>query len=199
MQERIKIAIQSKGRLSENSIKYLNDIGIQFKNIGRNIIKKNESFEIMMVRDDDIPQYVKYGVVDFGIVGEDVLLESKLSLLIQKRLDFSKCKLVIAVKDNSDIADISQLNGERIATSYKNILSNYLLINNINASIIPIAGAVEIAPSINLSDAICDITQTGFTIKENNLKIIDTVLSSQAVLIMKDSSERKDRFIKKYI
>lgn len=182
---KIRIAIQSKGRLAEESINFLNSLGLSFNPNGRNYIVRCTNFdiEILFLRDDDIPEYVESSVADFGIVGENVLLEKETEATILKKLGFGRCSLVIAVPENSPINKPADLEGERIATSYPNILRKFLEKEKINAAIIQIKGSAEIAPSLNLADAICDLTQTGQTLKENKLKPIFTILESQAVLI----------------
>ncbi len=181
----LRIAVQSHGRLSEPSLEYLRSLGLKFKTNGRALITPcdNFSLDILHLRDDDIPEYVSREVADFGIVGENVLYEKNSRVNIIKRLGFGFCSLVIGVPDDSSIQEVADLEGERIATSYPRILSEYLKEKGVNAAIIPIEGSVEIAPSLNLADAICDLTQTGKTLKENHLVSLVTILQSQAVLI----------------
>ncbi|MBT3865410.1 ATP phosphoribosyltransferase [Candidatus Peregrinibacteria bacterium] len=183
--KKIRIAIQKRGRLQEPSLNFLKNLGLKFKPNGSKLITlcTNANVEILYVRNSDIPQYVKYGVADYGIVGENVLIEKKAKLKIIRRLGFGKCKLIIAVPKKSNIKTINDLSEERIATSYLNTLKQYLKNKKINASTIEINGSVEICPTLNMADAICDITQTGTTLKENNLEIIEKILDSEAVLI----------------
>ncbi|MFA4830981.1 MAG: ATP phosphoribosyltransferase [Patescibacteria group bacterium] len=185
MKNTIKIAIQKKGRLNEPSLVFLSAIGINNQQNGHCYITicKKTNTEIILVRDDDIPEYVSQGVVDFGIVGENVLAEKGIYTNIIRRLGFGNCQLVIAAPKDSLIKTTADLEGKRIATSYPQLLSKYLRINNINAAIVNLDGSVEIAPSLNLADAICDITQTGQTLKENGLIPIETIVKSEAVLI----------------
>jgi len=182
---KIRIAIQKRGRLQEPSLDFLKSLGLKFKPNGTKLINPclNADIEILYVRNSDIPQYVKYGIADYGIVGENVLVEKKSNLKIVKRLGFGKCKLIIAVPRNSGIKNVNDLSEERIATSYTNTLKVFLKEKGINASMIGINGSVEICPFLNLSDAICDITQTGQTLKENNLRIIEKIMDSEAVLV----------------
>lgn len=188
----LRIAIQSKGRLQKPSEKFLKSLGFKFKTNGRNLIVqcKNKKAEILYVRNGDIPEYVGNQAADFGIVGENVLREKNKTFEIVQKLGFGACSLVIAVPKKSKIAGITDLEGERIATSYPNTLKKYLKKNGVNASIIEIKGSVEIAPSLDLADAICDISQTGRTLEENGLRIIATVLESQAVLICASCSRK---------
>lgn len=183
--KKIRIAVQKKGRLQKPSLNFLKSLGLKFKSNGSKLISPclNADIEILYVRNSDIPQYVKYGVADYGIVGKNTLIEKKSRLKIVKKLGFGKCKLIIAILENSNIKNINDLNEERIATSYTNTLKEYLKEKRINASVVRINGSVEICPSLNLSDAICDITQTGRTLKENNLKIIGKIMNSEAVLV----------------
>lgn len=182
----IRIAIQKQGRLQDPSLDFINSLGFQFDRaeIGGLIITcTNAPIEILFVRNSDIPEYVKAGVADFGIVGENVIYERKENYKIIKRLGFGKCKLVIASPQESPIRTINDLQDERIATSYMNSLQQFLKEKKINASLININGSVEIAPVLGLSDAICDITQTGNTLKAYKLQIIETILESEAVFI----------------
>ncbi|MFC1810743.1 ATP phosphoribosyltransferase [Patescibacteria group bacterium] len=181
----MRIAIQKKGRLRELSLNFLKSLGLEFDSSGNELITKclNADIELLFVRNSDIPQYVKQKAADLGIVGENVLVEKKSRLKIIKRLGFGVCSLIIAAPGSSDIQNLNDLEGERIATSYPNSLKEYLQKNNLSASIIEIKGSVEIAPKINLADAVCDIKQTGTTLKDNNLIVIDTILNSEAVLI----------------
>lgn len=182
---KIRIAVQNKGRLMEPSLSYLRQCGLKFTPNDRSLIVECENFpiEILFVRNSDIPQYIKYNVADFGIIGKNLLLENNEKYEIIKPLNFGICSLVIAAPGNSKIASLRDLEDERIATSYPNTLRNILKSRKINASIIEIQGSVEICPALDLSDAIFDITQTGKTLEENGLKIIEKLFESQAVLI----------------
>lgn len=196
MTEKIKIAIQKSGRLSEDSVKLLKETGINFSNGTGKLcsIASNFPIEILFLRDDDIPQYVSDGVADIGIVGENVFIEQNYNAKIINKLGFSKCRLALALpKSVSDIS-ISQLNGKSIATSYPNILKNFLIANNISADIHVISGSVEIAPSIGLADAICDIVSSGSTLIMNGLKELITVMESEAILIKNNTllKEKED-------
>jgi len=183
--KKIRIAVQKKGRLQAPSMNFLKTLGLKFKLNGNKLIIpcSNADIEVLFVRNSDIPQYVKYGVADYGIVGRNVLIERKSKLEIIKKLGFGKCQLIIAAPKKSTIKTVDDLSEERIATSYKNTLKKFLREKRINASVIEINGSVEICPSLNLSDAICDITQTGSTLKENSLEIIEKIMDSEAVLI----------------
>jgi len=183
--KKTRIALQKTGRLQGPSLDFLRSLGLKVKPNGTKLISPclNADIEILYVRNSDIPQYVKSGVADYGIVGENVLIEKKSRLKIIKRLGFGKCKLIIAAPKNSDIKNIDDLSEERIATSYLNTLKGYLEEKCVSASLVEINGSVEICPFLNLSDAICDIAQTGQTLKENDLRIIDKIMDSEAVLV----------------
>lgn len=185
MNTKLKIAIQKSGRLSESSLKLLKECGIDIDN-GLNKLKTEASnfpLEIFFLRDDDIPQYVEDGVADIGIVGENVLLEKNKTLTIIDKLGFGKCRLSIAIPKEQSFKSLKDLNGKRIATTYSTILSSYLKSKNVNADIHEISGSVEIAPSIGLADAICDLVSSGSTLFTNGLKEVEAVLKSEAVLV----------------
>ena len=181
----LKIAIQNKGRLSEGSIVFLKSLGLDFDPSGRMLITqcRNLDVSILYMRSSDITECVEMGVADFGIVGENVLLEKSPNVKILERLAFGECELVLAVPENSSYETVDDLSGRRIATSYPNALSSYLKEKGVFSKVVFLNGSVEIAPALNLSDAICDLTQTGITIRDNGLRIIDRVFKSQAVLI----------------
>ena len=182
---KLKIAIQKSGRLNEDSIKILKEAGIEFNN-GLNKLKAeavNFPLEVFFLRDDDIPQYIEDGVADIGIVGENVVIEKNKEVKIVDRLGFGKCRLSIAIPKNQKYKGLSDLEGKRIATSYSTVLSKYLKKNKINSEIHEISGSVEIAPSIGLADAICDLVSSGSTLFTNGLKEVEVILKSEAVLI----------------
>ncbi|KUY30197.1 ATP phosphoribosyltransferase [Elizabethkingia ursingii] len=181
----LKIAIQKKGRLSETSLKLLEECGINISN-GSRILKataKNFPIEILFLRDDDIPQYVEQGVVDIGILGENEVLEKDKNIAIISRLGFATCNLCLAIPKDEEYNEISYFEGKKIATSYPKILTKYFQEQNINVQIEEIGGSVEIAPSIGLANAIFDIVSTGSTLLTNGLKQVETVMKSEAVLV----------------
>ena len=182
---RLKIAIQKSGRLNQASFEYLRERGLTFSENGHSLIQPSTNYplDILYLRDDDIPEYVSRGVADFGIVGENVLQEKQVATRIVQKLPFAECRLVIAVPENSSIRNANDLEGERIATTYPYLLSQFLSERGISAAVIPISGSVEITPELNLADAICDLVQSGATLKAHRLKPLETVLESQAVLI----------------
>ncbi len=184
---KLKIAIQKSGRLSEDSLKMLKECGIDISN-GLNRLKTeatNFPLEVFFLRDDDIPQYVEDGVADIGIVGENVLLEKNKKVEVLDKLGFGKCRLSIAIPRDKNYNGIHSLKNKKIATSYTQILTKHLKKNNIKADIHEISGSVEIAPGIGLADAICDLVSSGSTLLSNGLKEVETILTSQAVLISK--------------
>ncbi|MBY0245697.1 MAG: ATP phosphoribosyltransferase [Sphingobacteriaceae bacterium] len=181
----LKIAIQKSGRLNEKSVEILKNCGLSFENYKSSLISSVTNFplEILFLRDDDIPEYVQDGIADLGIVGENIIQETNAQVSYLQKLGFGKCSLKIAVPVDSNIAQISDLNGKAIATSYPNILGEYLFKNKISAQIRNISGSVEIGPGLGLSDAILDIVSTGGTLKSNGLKPFVEVMQSEAVLI----------------
>jgi ATP phosphoribosyltransferase len=185
MEDKLKIAIQKSGRLSEDSLKIFKECGIELNNGINKLCSQAFNFpaEILFLRDDDIPQYVEDGVADIGLVGENVVMEKDKDISIIEKLGFGKCRLSIAVPKNQEYSGISSLDGLKIATSYPKILNKFLLNHNIKAEIHEISGSVEIAPGIGLADAICDLVSSGSTLFMNNLVEKEVVLKSEAVVI----------------
>lgn len=180
----IKIAIQKSGRLNEDSLQILKDCGISIDN-GKDQLKasaRNFPLEVFYLRNGDIPQYLRDGVVDIAIIGENVLIEKGEDIAIAEKLGFSKCKVSLAIPKEKDYNGISDFQGKRIATSYPNTVQQYLNKHNIKADLHIINGSVEIAPNIGLADAICDIVSSGSTLFKNNLKEVEVMLKSEAVL-----------------
>ncbi|WP_026464505.1 ATP phosphoribosyltransferase [Adhaeribacter aquaticus] len=198
----IRLAIQKSGRLSEDSLKLIRECGISFVNSSLKLKTEATNFplEILFLRDDDIPEYVADGVADIGIVGQNVLVEANQQALEVQALGFSKCRLSIAVPKTDTFNSIADLNGKNIATSYPNILGNYLAAHNVKAQIHTISGSVEIAPSIGLAEAICDIVSSGSTLISNGLREVEHVFKSEAVLISNQNlSEEKQQIIKQLL
>lgn len=182
--KKLKIAIQKSGRLNEDSVKVLKEAGIYIDN-GKEQLKasaRNFPLEVLYLRNGDIPQYLRDGVVDIAIVGENLLIEKGEDLQIIEKLGFSKCKVSIAIPKEQTYNGIQDLEGKKIATSYPNTVKNYLAKQNITADLHQISGSVEIAPSIGLADAIVDIVSSGSTLFKNNLKEVEQILASEAVL-----------------
>jgi ATP phosphoribosyltransferase len=200
--DKLRIAIQKSGRLSEKSLQLLSDCGINLSNGSRTLLAAGKNFpvEILFLRDDDIPGYIEDGVADVGILGENVVLEKSTELSILSRLNFARCRMSIAIPRGEDYSGPQYLQGKRIATSYPVILQNYLDQNNIKADIHEILGSVEIAPSIGLASAIFDIVSTGSTLLSNGLKEVEVVLKSEAVLVGSNSiSDEKQQILDKML
>lgn len=181
----LRIAVQSKGRLFDDTMNLLAEADIKLSTSKRTLLTQSTNFpvEVLFLRDDDIPQSVASGVADIGIVGENEFTERDEDAEIIYRLGFSKCRLSLAIHKEEEYNDLSWFNGKKIATSYPAILRKFLNNNNINADIHVITGSVEIAPGIGLSDAIFDIVSSGSTLISNNLKEVEVVMKSEALLI----------------
>ena len=181
---KLKIAVQKSGRLHDDSMKILNDVGISIDN-GKDQLKasaKNFPIEVFYLRNGDIPQYLRDGVVDAAIIGENILIEKGSEITIVEKLGFSTCKVSVAVPKSSKYKSVQDLQGKRIATSYPNTVNQFLEQNNITANLHIINGSVELAPNIGLADAIVDIVSSGSTLFKNNLKEVEVLLKSEAVL-----------------
>ena len=181
----IRIAIQKSGRLHQDSLSLLKRCGISIDN-GKDQLKaaaRNFPMEVFYLRNGDIPQYLRDGVVDLAIIGENLIVEKGEDLEVIEPLGFSKCKVSIAVPKNQAFKGLEDLNGKRIATSYPNTVTNFLAKNKIKAELHIINGSVEIAPNIGLADAICDIVSSGSTLFKNNLKEVVEIGRSQALLV----------------
>ena len=182
--KKLKIAVQKSGRLHDESLALLKDCGIYIDN-GRDQLKAsatNFPLEIYYLRNGDIPQYLKDGVVDCAIIGENLLVEKGEEISIASRLGFSKCRVSLAVPKTFKYNSVEDFKGKRIATSYPETTRNFLKEKGIEAELHIINGSVEIAPNIGLADAICDIVSSGSTLFKNNLKEVEVILKSEAVL-----------------
>ncbi len=199
---RLKIAIQKKGRLSENSHRLLEECGIKFSN-GADVLKTsavNFPVDILFLRDDDIPQYVEQKVADIGILGENIVFEKNRDVEILEQLGFAQCRLSLAIPKETEFTGPEWFMGKRIATSYPRLLTDYLGKNNITAQIEEISGSVEIAPGIGLADAVCDIVSSGSTLMTNGLYEVTTIMKSQAVIIAgRDLDEQKKNILNKLL
>ena len=181
---KLKIAVQKSGRLNEDSMRILKEVGISIDN-GKDQLKasaKNFPLEIFYLRNGDIPQYLKDGVVDVAIIGENVLIEKGNGITISEKLGFSTCKVSVAVPKGVKYNSVKDLEGKRIATSYPNTVNQFLEKNGVTANLHIINGSVEIAPNIGLADAIVDIVSSGSTLFKNGLKEAEVILKSEAVL-----------------
>ncbi len=181
----LRIAVQSKGRLYEDTMNLLKEADIKVSESKRTLLVQSTNFplEVLFLRDDDIPQSVASGVADIGVVGENEFEERQEDAHIIRPLGFSKCRLSLAIPKSIDYTGISWFNGKKIATSYPGILRRFMNKNNIQADIHVITGSVEISPGIGLADAIFDIVSSGSTLIHNNLKEVEVVMKSEAVLI----------------
>ena len=184
MKKKLHIAVQKSGRLQDESLNLLNDCGISIDN-GKDQLKavaRNFPMEIFYLRNGDIPQYLRDGVVDIAIIGENLLVEKGDDISIKEKLGFSKCRVSIAVPKEDTYKGIESLTGKKIATSYPNTVKGFLAEKGIDAELHIINGSVEIAPNIGLSDAVCDIVSSGSTLFKNNLKEVEVLFKSEAVL-----------------
>ena len=196
MSEILKIAVQKSGRLNEESIQLLKECGVKFNN-GRDQLKvASHSFpaELLFLRNSDIPNYVKDGIADIAILGENTVIEKGASLDIIEKLGFSKCKLSLAVPKEVDYPGVQYFEGKKIATSYPVTLQQYLDKQGVKAEIHMISGSVEIAPNIGLADGICDLVSSGSTLFKNGLKECEEILFSEACLVSTPglTGEKKD-------
>ncbi len=191
--QRLRIAIQKSGRLGIESVDLLKKSGFSFQKSERTLMARCKNFplDILFLRVGDIPNMVKEGVVDLGIVGENTLSEKKYTeVTIVEKLGFGKCTLCLAAPKKSTITSLADFSGKIIATSYANITRTYLQNKGIHCEIVEMSGSHEIAPQLGLADAICDIVSTGATLEANNLVNIETIFNSQAVLIGKENAKK---------
>lgn len=193
----LKIAIQKSGRLNEESLQILKDCGISINN-GNDQLKAEASnfpLEILFLRNSDIPQYLIDGVVDAAIVGDNLLVEKGQTITVAEKLGFSKCRVSVAVPKTFEYNSIQDLNNLRVATSYPTTVLNFFKSKNISIDIHQISGSVEIAPNIGLSDAIVDIVSSGSTLFKNNLKEVEVILKSEAVLAVSPKISTENQVI----
>ncbi|MGN1375224.1 MAG: ATP phosphoribosyltransferase [Prevotella sp.] len=193
----LRIAVQSKGRLFEDTMNLLNEADIKIGTNKRTLLVQSSNFpvEVLYLRDDDIPQSVATGVADIGIVGENEFVEKNEDAEIVNRLGFSKCRLSLAIPKTIDYKGLEWFNGKKIATSYPGILNKFLTNNGINAEIHVITGSVEISPGIGLADGIFDIVSSGSTLISNNLREVEVVMKSEALLIANKNLDKEKRDI----
>ncbi len=198
----IRIAVQSKGRLYEDTINLLQEAGIKVPSSKRTLLVQASNFplEVLYLRDDDIPQTVASGVADLGIVGENEFVERGEDAEIIKRLGFSKCRISLAIPKAIDYKGVEWFEGKKIATSYPNILKNFMKEKGVNMDVHVIQGSVEIAPGIGLADGIFDIVSSGSTLISNNLREVEVVMKSEALLIgNKDMSDEKKAILEQLL
>src|SRR3989338_2698139 len=181
----LKLAIQKEGRLTQDSLAFLRQTGLEFESYQKLLYSSCRNFplEILYLRDDDIPNYVSTGVVDLGIAGQNILSEKREPVKKLLNLRFGFCSLVIAVPKDSPIKILSDLNGKRIATSYPNSSKVFFKKNNIQADLVQVRGSVEITPAIGVADAIIDLTSTGSTLILQDLRVLTKIYDSEAVLV----------------
>ncbi len=198
----LRVALQKSGRLSEDSYQLFKECGIRF-DYGTGKLKSvssNFPAEFLFLRDDDIPGYVEDGVADLGIVGENVAVETGRHVQTVHKLGFSKCRLSIAIPRGETYNSLSDLEGKNIATSYPRLLGDYLAGKGVTAHIHEISGSVEIAPSIGLAEAICDIVSSGSTLLSNGLKEVETIFRSEAIMIANNAlSDEKQVLLDKLL
>ena len=200
--DRLKLAIQKSGRLSDKSKNLISECGIKVKEGKNKLIAPATNFplDLFYLRDDDIPKYVEDGTADIGILGENVLLEKQSEVNTVIPLGFSKCRLSLAIPKAETYTNSSYFQGKKVATSYPVILSKYLNDKGVQAEIHEISGSVEIAPGIGLAEGVCDIVSSGSTLFSNGLKEVEVVMQSQAVLISnKKMAEQKQAILNKLL
>jgi len=201
---RLRIAVQKKGRLSDESLKLLKAIGVKLSIRDRLLIahSTNLPIDLLLVRDDDIPGLVMDGIADLGFIGENELEEKMLErqaanepakYQLLKRLEYGGCRLSIAVPNEFDYKGLESFEGKRIATTYPQLLKRYLQENNVNASPVMLTGSVEVAPRAGIADAICDLVSTGATLEANGLYEAIEIFQSKAVLIQKDGALEENK------
>ena len=199
----LRIAIQKSGRLTDKTIELLKGIGLRFDDYKRNLMVKCRNFdvELLLIRDDDIPEYVQDGVCDLGFVGANVTAETGANVSVLRDLDYGVCRLSLAARKDGEIQITDDFEGKTIATSYPRLTEQYLNDRNISADIVTISGAVEIAPRLEVADGICDLVSTGNTLKANGLEELDTILESETQLIRtnKKLSPGKQSLIEKFL
>lgn len=198
----LRIAVQSKGRLYEDTMNLLKETGIKINNARRTLLVQSSNFpiEVLYMRDDDIPECVASGVADIGIVGENEFVERGVDANIVKRLGFSKCRISLAIPEAIEYTGVKWFDGKKIATSYPEILKKFAKEQGINIDVHVIQGSVEIAPGIGLSDGIFDIVSSGSTLVSNKLREVEVVMKSEALLIgNKALSEEKQDTLNEFL
>lgn len=199
----LRIAIQKSGRLTDKTIKLLEGIGLRFDNYKRSLMVSCRNFdvELLLIRDDDIPEYVQDGVCDLGFVGANVTEERGADVTVLRNLDYGVCRLSLALPKNGSMKTVNDLAGQTIATSYPNLTRRFFDEKNIDVNLVTISGAVEIAPRLEVADAICDLVSTGNTLKANGLTEIDTIFRSETQLIQTNRpiSQQKQDLIDKFM
>ncbi|HKJ46937.1 MAG TPA: ATP phosphoribosyltransferase [Balneolales bacterium] len=199
----LRIAIQKNGRLTEKSIDLLENIGLRFDEYKNRLMVRCRNFdvELLLIRDDDIPEYVQDGVCDLGLVGANVTAEKQADVTVLRDLDFGYCRLSLAAPKNGDIKEVTDFESTRVATSYPVLTQKYFQEQGITARTVEISGAVEITPTLDVADAICDIVSSGSTLRANGLKEIQPIFQSQTQMIKtnKELPQEKLELIEKFL
>lgn len=199
----LRIAVQKSGRLTDKTLDLLNGIGLKFDDYKRSLLVKCRNFdvELLLIRDDDIPEYVEDGVCDLGFVGANTIEEDQADVTVLRGLDYGVCRLSLAAPKNGSIKTIEDFDGKKIATSYPGITGRYFKSRNIDAIIITLSGSVEIAPRLEIADAITDLVSTGNTLKANGLTEIANIFDSETQLVQtnKPLSKGKKQLIHKIL
>jgi ATP phosphoribosyltransferase len=199
----LRIAVQKSGRLTDNTLELLEGVGLKFDNYKRSLLVKCRNFdvELLLIRDDDIPEYVQDGVCDLGFVGANVTAEREADVTVLRDLDYGVCRLSIAVPKNGEISEVQDLEGKTIATSYPVLTQKFLQEQGITAKTVYLSGAVEIAPRLEVADAICDLVSTGNTLKANGLTELEVIFESETQLIRtnRELTPEKEDLIEKLI
>ncbi|MBO6523749.1 MAG: ATP phosphoribosyltransferase [Balneolaceae bacterium] len=199
----LRIAIQKSGRLTDKTIDLLHGIGVEFDNYKRNLMVKTRNFdvELLLLRDDDIPEYVQDGICDLGFVGANEVFEKDADVTVLRGLNYGNCRLSIAAPKDGTLQDASDFEGKTIATSYPYLTNKFFQDQGININIVEISGAVEITPQLEVADAISDLVSTGGTLRANGLQELFTILESETKLIQtnKELSPGKQQLVEKFL
>ncbi len=199
----LRIAVQKSGRLTDKTIELLKGIGLEFDDYKRSLLVKCRNFdvELLLIRDDDIPEYVEDGICDLGFVGANTVAEDEANATILRGLDYGVCRLSVAIPKNGSAKSVKDLQGKKIATSYPVLTRKFFESKGIDVSIVTLSGSVEIAPRLKIADAITDLVSTGGTLKANGLTEIETIFESETQLIKtnKPLSEGKEQLIEKIL
>lgn len=199
----LRIAVQKSGRLTDKTIDLLKGIGLEFDDYKRSLVVKCRNFdvELLLIRDDDIPEYVEDGICDIGFVGANTVAEDQVDVTILRGLDYGVCRLSVAIPKDGDIKNIQDLDGKKVATSYPVLTKKYFESKNIDVNVITLSGSVEIAPRLEIADAITDLVSTGGTLKANGLQEVEVIFESETQLVQtnKPLSEGKQKLIEKIL
>lgn len=199
----LRIAIQKSGRLTDKTLDLLKNIGLHFDDYKNRLLVKAHNFdvELLLIRDDDIPEYVQDGVCDLGVVGANVTVEKKADVSVIRNLNYGKCRLSLAAPKTSDIKELKDFGGKRIATSYPNLTRSFLQKHGLDAQLVFISGSVEIAPRLDVADGICDLVSSGGTLKANGLVEIHRIFDSECQLVQTNHpiSDQKQSLIEKFL